>query len=61
MQMGFWWEKLKKDQERTSAWMEDVKMALPNTDWHSVYLIHMTQDREKWHTPTNMLMGPSVA
>jgi hypothetical protein len=36
-------------------------MALQNTGWQSVYLIHMAQDREKWSTPRNMLIGPSVA
>jgi hypothetical protein len=41
--------------------MEDIKMVLQNIGWQSVYLIHMAQDREKWRTPGNMLMGTSVA
>jgi hypothetical protein len=51
----------KKTRGRPWNGSRTIKMVLPNMGWQSVYLIHMTQDREKWRAPKNMLMGPSVA
>lgn len=46
---------------KTQAWMEDTKMDLQDMGWQGVYLIHVSQDRQKWRALVNKVMGSLVA
>jgi hypothetical protein len=41
-------------------WVDDVKMALREIEWHGVDLVDMAQDRDQWRALVNTVLNLRV-